>query len=666
MTLSTSQTAKRVSPSVVVLQGKTDSGDVLGSGFVVTKDGKIVTNLHVIRDMKNVTVQTATGEIFDSISVLATDERRDLAIVKIAGFNLSILELGNSDAVTVGEPVVIVGSPRGLEGTITAGILSAVRDSGEGFKVLQTDAAVNPGNSGGPLVNNKGQAIGVVSFKLRSAEGLNFAVPINYIRGMLNTRHEPMSLEQMRGTLVAAPSEILTEVSHAKMRSILQGMGFDFTEKASDDSRTFSFQLGGYKVVLLNQVKDMQLYAGYTDKVDPTKINEWNTNYRFSRAYVNDKGGPSLENDLYFAGGVTKDTIEAFIKQFRTTLTTFIRFLPETTPAAETVPTTSSSPAPSATLSVSSQLRSYNKPASARKRIKAPFGNFAMWIDESQWKQGKSNDVGTLTFTSTDGDLYARVISERIGLPTDTLKDVVLSNLRDKDQNGTIVLEEKRIINGKQVLVLQMDMTVSNVPFRFFGYCYGGTSGTIQVWTYTAQSIFDKTTEASTQFLNGLEISDEDLSPSTNSAPSAKQDGLLYFNTDKMSIKYDQNKWKQKTSGKPGHFEFEHSSGDAYAMIIAERIAFPTDSLPDIALSNAKDADPNAAITFREKRRVNGVDVWFVKIEGVLEKTPFIYYGYYYGGKNGSVQVVTYTGKSLMAEYEKDFMEFLNGFSALE
>jgi serine protease Do len=113
----------------------------------------IVTNLHVIRDMQTGNVQLANGESFDSVSVLAIDEHRDLAIVQIAGFNLSTLELGNSDVLTVGEPLVIVGSPRGLEGTVTAGILSSVRDSGDGFKVLQTDAAVNPGNSGGPLVN---------------------------------------------------------------------------------------------------------------------------------------------------------------------------------------------------------------------------------------------------------------------------------------------------------------------------------------------------------------------------------------------------------------------------------------------------------------------------------------------------------------------------------
>lgn len=223
VSLTTAQIAKRVSPSVVVIRGKTDSGEVLGSGFIISKDGKIVTNLHVIRDVKAATVQLADGEVFDSMSVLGTDERRDLAVVHIGripplppgftldderrgvgGFNLAPLEFGNSNSLTVGEPVVIVGSPRGLEGTVTAGILSSVRDSGEGFKVLQTDAAVNPGNSGGPLVNSKGQAIGVISFKLRSAEGLNFAIPITYVKALLNDLHEPMSFEQMRRSLSAS------------------------------------------------------------------------------------------------------------------------------------------------------------------------------------------------------------------------------------------------------------------------------------------------------------------------------------------------------------------------------------------------------------------------------------------------------------------------------
>jgi hypothetical protein len=167
--------------------------------------------------MKTASVQMANREIFDSVSVLAVDERRDLAVVKVdlpplpKGYSFvdgfPVLTLGNADTLTVGESVVVVGSPRGLEGTVTAGILSSVRDSGEGFRVLQTDAAVNPGNSGGPLVNNKGQVVGVVSFKLRTAEGLNFAIPINYVRGLLNDLHDPITLDQMRRDLTVTADQ---------------------------------------------------------------------------------------------------------------------------------------------------------------------------------------------------------------------------------------------------------------------------------------------------------------------------------------------------------------------------------------------------------------------------------------------------------------------------
>ena len=90
----TTQIAKKVSPSVVVIEGNTDSGKILGSGFIVSKDGKIVTNFHVIRDMKSATIELANGEIFDSPYVLATDERKDLAIIQIAGFDLPVLEMG--------------------------------------------------------------------------------------------------------------------------------------------------------------------------------------------------------------------------------------------------------------------------------------------------------------------------------------------------------------------------------------------------------------------------------------------------------------------------------------------------------------------------------------------------------------------------------------------
>ena len=195
------------SKSVVLLKGVTDSGTILGSGFVLSSDGKIATNLHVIREMKSGGVQLASGELYDNLLVLAFDERKDIAIVKIAGFDLPPMELGNSNEVQAGEPVIAIGSPKGLQGTVTAGVVSAIRDDpfSGGYKVIQTDAASNPGNSGGPLLNGKGQVIGVITKQVRASEGLNFAVPINYVRGLMSSTAKPMTLAEFRAGLSAVP-----------------------------------------------------------------------------------------------------------------------------------------------------------------------------------------------------------------------------------------------------------------------------------------------------------------------------------------------------------------------------------------------------------------------------------------------------------------------------
>jgi S1-C subfamily serine protease len=200
--------AETASRSVVFLKGVEENGTILdfGSGFLLSADGEIATNLHVIRDMKSGGVQLSTGEVFDGFTVLAFDAKEDLAIIKIPGFDLPAINLGNSNELKFGEPVMAIGSPQGLQGTATAGIVSAIRDDpfSSGYKVIQTDAGFNPGNSGGPLLNSKGDVIGVVSYKWRDSPGLNFAVPINYVRGMMDSLAAPMTLDAMRVKLRAA------------------------------------------------------------------------------------------------------------------------------------------------------------------------------------------------------------------------------------------------------------------------------------------------------------------------------------------------------------------------------------------------------------------------------------------------------------------------------
>ena len=195
--LNSVETARKVCAAVVTIYGQTEVGQVEGSGFLVSSDGKVVTSLHVIRGIRRGSVQLAGGDIFDSFTVSGIDERRDLAIIQISGFVLPAIELGDSNELQPGEPVLLVGSSRGLQGSITAGVISGVRELSEGLKVIQMDAAANPGNSGGPLVNARAQVVGVLGFKLKDSPGLNFAVPINYVRRMLNNLAATVSVASL-------------------------------------------------------------------------------------------------------------------------------------------------------------------------------------------------------------------------------------------------------------------------------------------------------------------------------------------------------------------------------------------------------------------------------------------------------------------------------------
>jgi S1-C subfamily serine protease len=189
---------QRVAPAVVTITGKADGGTVIGSGFVVDRTGKIATSLHVIASLKDIRVTLANGDVYDSARIKAIDERRDLAIVQIAGFDMPACPVGNSNEIKQGESVLLIGASNGLSNSVTSGIISAIRDVPNGFKVIQTDAAANPGSNGGPLLNARGEAIGVLGFKLRGAEGQNFAIPINYVRGLLQTADLDLDLEGLR------------------------------------------------------------------------------------------------------------------------------------------------------------------------------------------------------------------------------------------------------------------------------------------------------------------------------------------------------------------------------------------------------------------------------------------------------------------------------------
>ena len=163
-----------------------------GSGFIVSADGRILTNNHVIADADKITVTFSDGKTMEA-KVIGKDPTFDLAVIKVDGKNLRTLQLGDSDKLRVGETLVAIGNTLGLglEPTVTVGVLSARNRSVhvqnfnfDGF--LQTDASINPGNSGGPLLDMNGRVIGINTAIIASAQGIGFAIPINMAKQVMD------------------------------------------------------------------------------------------------------------------------------------------------------------------------------------------------------------------------------------------------------------------------------------------------------------------------------------------------------------------------------------------------------------------------------------------------------------------------------------------------
>jgi S1-C subfamily serine protease len=226
--------AAAVSPSIVEINATSNAGSSTGSGVIITSDGEIITNNHVISGASSIKVSTSDGKTYTA-QVVGTDSKKDLALIKLENASgLKVATLGNSSGVQVGDEVVAIGSPEGLTGTVTSGIVSALnRDvtvateesqgqqqqqgggSGGGwpfefggqefngdtgtstttYKAIQTDASLNPGNSGGALIDMNGNIIGINSAMYSASSsssdagsaGLGFAIPINTVKSDLET-----------------------------------------------------------------------------------------------------------------------------------------------------------------------------------------------------------------------------------------------------------------------------------------------------------------------------------------------------------------------------------------------------------------------------------------------------------------------------------------------
>jgi len=296
-------------------------------------------------------------------------------------------------------------------------------------------------------------------------------------------------------------------ISLAGIRSVLQAMGVEFTEKLSGDSTAFAFPLNGRLVTLVTREKGFQLSACFEDRIPLLKWNQWNREHFSTRVNRDDQGCPSLVADVGFGGSATKEMVADFIAGFLTDVTIYARFVSEALAGPAEAP-----PSP---------------------------------IGPMEWTQSGQH---------------------RKRLPP---------------------------------------------------------------WTDQAEPVA----------------------------------GLLAINRN-ISLKYNPDRWKPSAPDSHGQLVLVHASGEAHALIIAEPVGVPHASVDDIALANAQSVDPAAAIVYRQQRRVNGAVVRFLKIEAEVNAVPMVYWGLYYGGEYGTVQIVTYAAKNGFPQYEKEFTDLLEGFTA--
>jgi Trypsin-like peptidase domain len=266
-----------------------------GTGFLISRDGRIVTNYHVIENGSSAIVKLPDGAFYVVDGVLASDKARDVAVIKAHGRNFRTVTLGDSDRVQVGQPVVAIGNPLSLESTVSNGIISGIRTvEEEGGKFLQVTTPISPGSSGGPLFNMAGEVIGITTMYLKGGENLNFAIPINDAKRLLLTEFSKLQAlpneqpEEMQGQVSNgdAPSSS-TPSGRGYYKQLYDAGGFSqsppmyvcFSDKA-DSVGFWTIEAKAYDETYDKAFsKAVEIMSEKDWKQNPEKVKEFNKEY---------------------------------------------------------------------------------------------------------------------------------------------------------------------------------------------------------------------------------------------------------------------------------------------------------------------------------------------------------------------------------------------------
>ena len=274
--LSATEAYNKVAPAAVVVSTKsvtqgyfmhTQEVEGIGSGFIINEEGYILTNYHVVKGAQEISV-TLSNDVTTTAQVVNYDENQDVAMIKITDESVEIpatVELGDSDALQPGEEVIAIGTPLSTElsSTVTKGIISATSrsvavESGVTMNLIQTDAAINAGNSGGPLVNTKGEVVGINSSKIsgEAVEGIGFSIPINDIKDKIESLSKPIL---NLGISVRTIDESLSkQLNMEQGLYIVEVTEFSSAEKAGLKAGDIIVKADGTKITTFDEFKEIK------------------------------------------------------------------------------------------------------------------------------------------------------------------------------------------------------------------------------------------------------------------------------------------------------------------------------------------------------------------------------------------------------------------------
>ena len=274
--LSATEAYNKVAPAAVVVSTKsvtqgyfmqTQEVEGIGSGFIINQEGYILTNYHVVKGAQEISV-TLSNDVTTTAQIVNYDENQDVAMIKITDESVKIpatVELGDSDALQPGEEVIAIGTPLSTElsSTVTKGIISATSrsvavESGVTMNLIQTDAAINAGNSGGPLVNTKGEVVGINSSKIsgEAVEGIGFSIPINDIKDKIESLSKPIL---NLGISVRTIDESLSkQLNMEQGLYIVEVTEFSSAEKAGLKAGDIIVKADGTRITTFDEFKEIK------------------------------------------------------------------------------------------------------------------------------------------------------------------------------------------------------------------------------------------------------------------------------------------------------------------------------------------------------------------------------------------------------------------------